>query len=134
MGTHKKFFPVAKMPWHTDDHKFGEGEMTWDDVAQKFVPLFEDLEEDFKRCEPLPRLPHKVQFVRGSLKVGEKGKPLPAPPILDDTPYPWGPPQSTVCRVESGKCYYCGDEATTGFRSRLYCTTCWLALNEDLSG
>lgn len=25
--------------------------------------------------EPLPRLPHKVQFVRGSLKIGEKGKP-----------------------------------------------------------
>ena len=24
MGIHKKFFPVAKMPWHTDDHKFGE--------------------------------------------------------------------------------------------------------------
>ncbi len=24
MATHRKFFPVARMPWHSDDHKFGE--------------------------------------------------------------------------------------------------------------
>ncbi len=24
MATHRKFFPVAAMPWHSEGHKFGE--------------------------------------------------------------------------------------------------------------
>ena len=43
MDTHRKIFPVAKMPWHTDDHRFGErGEdagVQDTDVINVFQPL-----------------------------------------------------------------------------------------------
>ena len=109
--THKKFFQVAKMPWHDDDHKFGESEaeMTWDDVAKKLVPLIEDLEEDWKRLAP-PPIDEYLQYI---------GSPIGIPLI------------GTVCLVDNGRCYYCQERAVYAYRSRLYCATCWLELNED---
>ena len=35
---------------------------------------------------------------------------------------------STVELVEAGKCYYCRHVAIYGFRGRLYCGSCWIAL------
>ena len=114
--THKKFFQVAKMPWHDDDHKFGESEaeMTWNDVAKKFIPIFEEMEEDFKQLAP-------PGFVTS----------LPKYPVWEPAPVDFAMSISTVCLVDSGKCYYCQDKAVYAFRSRLYCATCWLELSED---
>ena len=54
MGTHRKFFPVGKMPWHTDDHKFGEStKVTWGDVAEKLVPFIEVLEKEWKEWKEI---------------------------------------------------------------------------------
>ena len=38
MATHRNFFPVTKMPWHNDDHKFGEGAIDYS-LPNKIVPL-----------------------------------------------------------------------------------------------
>lgn len=37
----------------------------------------------------------------------------------------------TIHIVDDGKCYYCQQPATYGFRGKLYCSECWIDLDED---
>ena len=82
------------MPWHDDDHKFGEGK----EVTQREL-------EDLLKSFPAPSIDPYIDRFQGRI--------------------------ATVCLVDNGKCYYCGDRAIYAFRSRLYCASCWLELDED---
>ena len=109
-----KSFPVSKMPWHTDDHKFGESSEGLDRAIRE---LEERMGGEFKVFKPLPPPPidealaHRLQYVADTL-VGI-------------------PMVGTVCLIDEGRCHVCGEEAVYAFRSKLYCPTCWLAMRDD---
>ena len=96
-----KSFPVSKMPWHTDDHKFGEAK----GVTQR------ELEELLK---PLPPPPIDKDLNSLRTQIDNRVRSV-----------------STVFLVDEGRCRVCGDEAVYAYLSKLYCPACWLAFRDD---
>ena len=99
--THFTHFQVGKLPWHGEDHVFGEGSDDKDrpnddaDVADLGEPgVDKDIDLAARTAEQC---------------------------VLD----------STVFLVETGKCYWCRERAVYGYKGKLYCVSCWFDSDDD---
>ena len=120
--THFTHFTAPAMPWHTEDHKFGES-------SEK--PIGNDVPND----NTTPEEPGGDRYRDSAFDEKFQGR-LPDPgvdegieqsirAIRDSLPSPY------VTLVESGRCYYCPEPAVYGSGSKLYCLECWSAVKED---
>ena len=94
--THFTHFQVPKMPWHSEDHKFGETsgdrpDEPLDDGTVKPIgePGVDESIDEFERA------------ARDSILA------------------------STIFLVDAGRCYWCKSRAAYGYQGKLYCFECW---------
>ena len=112
--THFTHFQVGKMPWHTEDHVFGQSSDKPPGPEQDEGGDGPNTDSEFA---PLGKpgvdegIDKSICQARDSL--GNVG---------------------TVFLVDHGKCYWCTEPAVYGYKGRLYCISCWSDSDGDRDG
>ena len=110
--THFTHFTAPAMPWHDENHKFGESsDGQVDDSGEGDVR--EDRPNGDTPIEPIGD-PGVDKDIDESIRAARAS-------VL-------GP---TVTLVSQGRCYYDRQPAAYGSGGKLYCIECWSAVKED---